>query len=235
MSFLPGWYPGGSMVAERPAEATWAGAIANFSVGQTKTISCTFGPEHATRYAYCVINEASNANLDPSGNITDVTIAGTACTQLFLVQSGVGHASAWGCALPTGTSGNCVVRRLVGNGLDRIRASVFTVNYLKNPLTLLDKTDFVNDAAADPWSKTLITTKGGCILFSVAGPGPNSGSQVTTSTTGLVLDNHLFGASPNTSEVCSAHYDNTPTDAAFPFSFDALGAGSTQAASISLR
>lgn len=235
MSFMPGWYPGGGMVTERPAETTYAGSIADFANGQTKTIPCTFGPVHSTRHAYCVINTGRNANDSVTGNITDVTIDGNACTQLFLTQSGAFHASAWGCALPSGVSGNCVVRRLVGNGLSTIRASVFTVNYLKNPLALIDKTDFVNDAAADPFSGTIQTTKRGCILFSVAGPGPNSGSQVTTSTTGLVLDAHIFGASPNTSEICSAHYDDTPTDAAFPFAFDALGAGSTQPASISLR
>lgn len=226
---------GGVIGGPRPAEATFAGATAVFAIGQTKTIPCTYGPEHATRYGFCVIAGAINANSDTTGNITDVSINGVGCTQLFLQQSAASHASAWGCAMPTGTSGNCVVRRLIGNGLSTLLASVFTVNYLRNPLTLLEKADFISDVQADPWNVSLLTQNGGAILCSILGPGPNSSNAVATSTTGMVIDNSIFGASPNTIEVCSAHYDDTPGSAAFPFSFNSTGAGNVGGTTISLR
>lgn len=235
MSFLPGHFPGGALGGFRPAETTWAGVIHNSSTGTTKNISCTYGPEHATRHAYCLVSTAQNAGGSSSGNINSVVFDGVTCTQLFLVQSGSFHASAWGCALPSGASGTCTLTRTTSSGFGLIRANAFTVNYLRDPLTLIEKADFISDPQADPWTLALQTIRGGVILLAIDGPGPNSGSQITTSTTGVILDDHTFGASPNTSEICSAHYDDTPTNAALSLAFDALGAGNQSGTAISLR
>jgi hypothetical protein len=233
MSFLPGWRPAAGR--KRPPVPTWAGAISNFALGNTKNISCTYGPAHASRYAYCIVGQAVNANLSTSGNINSVSFDGNACTQLFLQQSGVGHASAWGVALPSGASGTCSLTRSVGNGFGSLIASCFTVNLLEDPLNEIDFTNYLIDVAADPWDADLTSLKDAVALACIIGPGPNSGSAViTTAPSTFAVQNSIFGASPNTIECCSAMADRLASGTV-TFATDALGAGNQVGTIITLR
>lgn len=223
MNFLPGWFPAGASVV-LPPETTWAGAINDATLGNSKAIACVYGPVHSSRHAYLVVTQAQNANLSTTGNISSVDFDGIQATQLFMFQSGASHASAWGVALPSGASGTCNVIRNIGNGFAQLKASCFTVNHLLDPLTLIDFVHFASDPQDEPWTFTINTLLDGVILGAVQGPGGLTSPD-------LVIDNQTGGSSP----VTSVHLDMTPGATPFAGSTSSGGGGNQNGALISLR
>lgn len=231
MSVIQAWRPG--ILRKRPPVPTWAGAIANFANGNNKNISCTYGPEHASRYAFCVIGTANNANLNPTGNLSGVSFDGNACTQIFLQQSGTGHASAWGVALPSGASGTCTVSRSIGNGTDILRASCFTVNFLEDPLTAIDFANYLSDPQANPWTFSLASAKDAVALACILGPATPNTATVSDPPQ-MTIENSIYGASPNQVET-SSMMGQRLASGSVAFSFDNTGAGNTVGTVMTLR